>query len=1257
MGALALAMNKYTAFFAFIVIGLFSIQVKAQQKPLVTTQNKRNLQDFSAQYNSLHLVNKQTAVALAKKFNWPLIRKSRNGDLFLLQGTDRLGFPIYLRTYNNTTAAATTQTNTVQPGGSLNLNLSGSSSYLNGKLAMWDGGSVYTAHQEFAGKTITLHDASVAVMDHSTHVAGTMIAKGVYALAKGMAFGATTLQSYDFDNDVSEMGTAAAGLLLSNHSYGTEAGWNYNDTQNRWEWYGLPGDTVDYKFGFYDDRAQSWDKIAYNAPYYLIVEAGGNSRDYTGPAVGSDYWGYKSKTDQTLIDKGPRPANISSNSGYDIISTSANAKNILTVGAVNPLPFGPAKSSDITIASFSSWGPTDDGRIKPDICGMGVNVLSTSSSSPTSYLTLTGTSMATPNVTGSLYLLQEYYAKQNSGSFMRAATLKGLVCTTAFDAGNTGPDYVYGWGLLNMKAAAQAITDNGTKSMIKESTLTQGQTQTFTVISSGNGPLTAAISWTDPQGTLSTDGTINDRTPKLVNDLDIRVSDGGKTYMPWVLNPATPGLAATNGDNVRDNIEQIYIPGAVPGHTYTITVSHKNTLSSGSQAYSLIVTGIGGNGYCTSAPLSSADSRINNVTLSNVNNTPPAGCTTYSNYTNLTINLQQGSVYPLSLTLGTCGGNFNKIAKVFVDWNGNGSFDDPNELVATTGVINGTDTYTTNITIPSTVVPGNYSLMRVVLAETSDASTVQACGSYAKGETQDYRVQFLTTSTDAGPVAVTTATINGACAGTTNITVRLKNFGSAAISNIPVTVTVTSPDHTVTTFNETYTGTLSPLAEDDFTLSETFNALAGASYTVTATTNLSGDMVSANNSISATLTTSASPVPTNLSAYYCNDSKQYLLSGTSDGTLLWYKTATDNSPIAHGQTAYTSQAPNNNTFYAGVNDFSGSVGPATKNVFKAGGYNQFSPAVKVQTQIPVVIESARIYIGNSGQITFNVSNTYGQIVSTATINAVATRTNPQPGAQPDDPNDQGRVYNLNLLLPAAGVYYINVSYDNTATIYRNNGGVTGYPFTVGHVFSIVGNDATSATAPNDTTYYKNFYYYFYDMHVVSTGCPSVSRAAVTVSKPVITQNGQVLTSSFPDGNQWYLNGKPMAGATSQTYTTQQSGDYTVGVTLLTGCQALSDVYHYALTALHPDNATDIGLEIFPVPAKDHLTVLFNAKAADDLSISFINVLGQVVYTAKTSIPAGAYSTRLNTSGLSSGSYVLKVMLGSKIYVKKLMVVK
>jgi hypothetical protein len=85
---------------------------------------------------------------------------------------------------------------------------------------------------------------------------------------------------------------------------------------------------------------------------------------------------------------------------------------------------------------------------------------------------------------------------------MRASTLKGLACHTAFDAGNVGPDYIYGWGLLDMRKAAQAITDNGAKSIISESSLAQGQTKTLDVVASGNGPLMVSISWTDPKAHL-----------------------------------------------------------------------------------------------------------------------------------------------------------------------------------------------------------------------------------------------------------------------------------------------------------------------------------------------------------------------------------------------------------------------------------------------------------------------------------------------------------------------------------------------------------------------------------------------------------------------------------------------------------------------------------------------------------------------------------------------------------------------------------
>ncbi|CAN5354368.1 hypothetical protein BH09BAC6_BH09BAC6_19520 [soil metagenome] len=1242
----------YAAIVGFLVLLCFAGGAGAQQQ-LVSDAKKSELDALSLQSHNLFLINYQKALSLAQNHGWPVRRTTKNGGIVLLQGVNSLGFPIYLATDNNTTAAATTGTNKVQPGGLLGLNLSGSSSFLNNKLAIWDGGAVYKFHQEFAGKTITLKDSSASI-EHATHVSGTMIAKGVYAPAKGMAFSTATLQSYDFVNDVAEMTSAASGLLLSNHSYGDEAGWNFNDAANRWEWFGLPGDTVDYSFGFYSDRAAAWDKIAYNAPYYLIVESAGNSRGSQGPAIGSDYYGFRSRTDQTLVDKGPRPANISSNGAYDVISTTGNSKNILTVGAVNPLPSGPVNRADVQTAYFSSWGPTDDGRIKPDIVGDGVNVLSTNNLNTTSYVTLSGTSMAAPNVTGSLYLLQEYYAQKNAGVFMRSATLKGLACHTAFDAGNVGPDYIYGWGLLNMQTAAQAITDNGLKSLIKENTLLQGQQQVFNVVASGSGPLAASISWTDPQAIQTPDGTVNSRTPKLVNDLDIRVSDGATTYSPWVLDPANPGANATTGDNKVDNIEQIYIANAIAGKTYTITVAHKNTLQSGSQAYSLIVTGVGGSPYCASAPLSGADSRVDNVTLANLNYTQPAGCTTYSNHTDLTVNLEQGKTYPLNITLGTCGANFNKAAKVYVDWNNNGIFEG-SELAATTGIINATGTYSANVTVPVSVIPGNFSLMRVVLTETSDTSVIKPCGNYAKGETQDYRVQFLQTNTDAGATAIVSPGITGTCSLTPQITVKIKNFGAAAISNIPVKVVITSPANTVITLNETYTGTLAPSTEDNFTLSGSFNAVTGTTYTITAETNLPNDPISANNQATGSFTISPPPVANNLSAYYCTENKQYVLSGNGDGILFWYQHIADKVPVAFGSPASTNQPPVNNTYYAGLNDLSGNIGPATKNVFAGGGYGQFTPGINVQTQVPVVIESARLYIGNPGLITFNVTDANGAVVSTTTINAAATRTNPQPGQQTDDPTDQGKIYNLNLQLPAAGVYTISVVYDANATIYRNNQGVGGYPFKIGNVFSIISNTATSPTSATDTSYYKGFYYYLYDMHVKSTGCAATARQAVTVSKPVITQTGSILNSSFSTGNQWYLNGAIIKGATNAAYSPLQSGNYQVAVTLSSGCTILSDNYNYAVVAIKPGTNTDIGLVVFPIPASNTMTIVFNAKASNDLTISIINAAGQIVYRDKQKLAAGNYSRILDVSNIPPGLYTLKLLIGQKVYGSKVII--
>ena len=1241
--------------FTLIVLLSISCTCFGVNKPAATDSAKKDtLTTLARAFGQRYITDKKAALQQALGKGWIIKDKFKNGKLIVLQGVDERGFPVYFATNENIISAATTQTNKLQPGGSLGLNLSGSSSYLVNKLAMFDGGSVYTLHQEFAGKTITNNDAD-SVNDHATHVAGTLIAKGVYPPAKGMAFGATTLQAYDFNNDLTKIASAAPGLLISNHSYGYVDGWNYNSTQSRWEWYGLPGDSVDYDFGFYKSYTQSLDQIAFSSPKYLIVRSAGNNRDENGPPIGSIYYGFVSRTDGTIVNQGPRPAGISNNNGYDIIPSSATAKNIITVGAVDPLPYGPSSSTDIQISTFSDWGPTDDGRIKPDICGNGVNVLSTGIVSAGAYLTLSGTSMSSPNVAGSLLLLQEYYAQKNGGNFMMAATLKGLACHTAFDAGRPGPDYVYGWGLLDMASAAQAITDNGTKSLIAEKNLPQGQMQTVNVTASGNGKFAATITWTDPPGTPTAGTTINDRTPKLVNDLDITVTDGTNTFYPWVLDPDHPAANATTGNNIRDNIEQVYVAGAVPGRAYTITVSHKGTLTNGSQNYSLIVTGIGGTAYCASAPTSNADSKINKVTFADINNTPPPGCTQYSDYTNLTAHLEPGKTYPLSIAAGTCGANFNKIAKVYIDWNGNGSFTDAGDLVATSAVISATGSYNTNITVPTTVVPGNYTLMRIVLQETSNAATINPCGSYGKGETQDYRIYFTKPLIDVGVIAINNPADTGACPSAISpVSVRIKNFGSQAVSGIPVTVKLTSANTgVITTLAETYNGSLSPLQEADFYFSGTFNANPGDTYSVSASTQLATDLITANNQISASVLINNAPVVTGLSALYCTNTQTYNLNGTADGTLFWYKTATDTIPFTYGQPVNTTQAPVNGNYYAGLNNFSGYVGPANKEVFSGGGYNQFTPAIYVYTQAPVILKSARLYIGNSGTLTFTVTNINSTIVSATTLNVTATRSNPAPGAQNDDLTDKGQIYNLNLLLPAAGKYTIAISYPDTATLYRNNAGISSYPFTSKGVFSITGNSAVSTTNAADTTAYRNYYYYFYNLLVQSTGCPSAGLTALALSTPAITLSGQSLVAIANGNYQWYLNGTVITGATNQIYTPNRSGNYQVGFTGTGGCISLSAQFSFVLPATGNGYGSDISLAIFPVPANKELNIAFNATANEQFVITLYDAVGRQVYKSNTAIQAGPYNTVINSGNFASGAYIIKLDIGNKTYTRKI----
>nr|WP_294900760.1 S8 family serine peptidase [uncultured Pedobacter sp.] len=1245
----------------FLMLSSLSQIILAQiPQTLVTKKQSEQLEQLSIDFSVKRKNNREKAFLMAKENNWPIFKTQKDGSVISLQGVDDLGFPLYLKTFDNIIAAGTTRTPSLYSGGSLGINLNGSSNSLIGKVGIWDGGGILLTHQEFASGRVEQKDKPAAINLHSTHVAGTMMAKGVYPIARGMAWGLQKLYAWDFDNDASEMTTAAtSGMLISNHSYGYIAGWDYNTDTNppRWDYYGVPGSTEDYKFGFYDSSARDWDIICYNAPYYLPVVSAGNSRNSNGPAVGQEYFGYQSATSSTFVSKGNRPEGISSNDGYDIIATTANAKNILTVGAVSGLAYGANSPSDISISSFSSWGPTDDGRIKPDLVADGIAVTSTSSDNNKAYATLSGTSMASPNVSGSLVLLQEYYASLNGGAFMRSATLKGLAINTTDDAGTAiGPDYIFGWGLLNMESAGTLIKLNGSKSIISERSLAQGEIYNLQITSSGYGPLKATICWTDPEGAVKPDGTINDRTPKLVNDLDLRLIKGATTYFPFKLDPLNPANPATAADNIVDNVEQVYIPNATPGQTYTLRVSHKGTITRGPQKYSIIVSGVGGQAYCSSAATSSNDGIIEKVQIGSINNTIPLSCRTYSDFTSLTTDLEQGKTYPFNINVGTCGANADKIAGVFVDWNGDGDFDDVNEVVAKSSVFSANGTFTGNINVPTGVIAGNYSILRIVLNQTSDATNVLPCGSYEKGETQDYKIHFIKSSTDVGVTAINDS-LNNLCSATTlNFSVKIKNFGSATLSNIPVTLTLSSGNTVLKTVTENFTGSLAPNAEADFTLATGFDIQQNSTYTLDAKTAYPTDVIIQNNGVSKTFSTTSPQNPTGLTASACdNAAGYYQLNGIGDGTLYWYTASNASLPFQFGNNTYTNQAPVANTFYVGLNDFKSYFGAKNKKVYSGGNYSgNFGPKPIITVAAPMVLDSALLYISQSGELTFTVETPDGVILSSKTISVQRTKTTPDVQSAPnlidDDVNDPGKMFKLGLEFPAAGTYYIGIDF-NGATIFRSNVGVNNIPISLG-------NDLIKLTgAYSDTNgIITSSYYYFYNMLFKSLGCSNFNRVSVIIGKPTISQNGTTLSSTLANSYQWYLNNVAITGATNQTYNPTVSGVYQVDAVSQSGCASRSTNFNYVFSSVKPASPEEISLKVFPIPASETLNYSFELLKRENIVISITNTVGQKVYEHKENNFLGKLAKGINIKGYPAGNYVFTIKTGNKVYSQKISII-
>ncbi len=510
-----------------------------------------------------------------------------------LIGIDAAGRPWFAGT-TNLIAAQTVSLDHVWPGGSSGFDQDGANTA--GELAMWDAGAIMTSHQEFGGR-VTVADASPDVHYHAHHVAGILVAAGVDPNAKGMSF-AAYLHGYDWTDDELEMAAAgASGLLVSNHSYGWVTGWQWSPSSEAWYWYGdVEVSTVeDPGFGFYAGGTEWWDEIAHDAPYYLIVKSAGNDRNDYGPeASDPGHWYWNADIEDWDWSTDLREFDGQATSGFDTLPYRGNAKNVLTVGAVHDIPGGYTQPSDVAMSTFSSYGPTDDGRIKPDIVANGIELYSTYVESDTSYASFSGTSMSGPNAAGAIHVLAQQYRDTHPGQTALSSMLKALVIHTADEAGDDdGPDYRHGWGLLNALAAAEIIDDDATVDhRITEAALAQGERDTIVLWSGGGDPVTATLCWNDPPGTPPV-WSVDPTDLMLVNDLDLRVerTSDGVQYEPWTLNPVYVSLAATTDDNFRDNVEKVEVAAPVSG-AYRVIVSHEGTLTDGPQAYSLVLSGL-----------------------------------------------------------------------------------------------------------------------------------------------------------------------------------------------------------------------------------------------------------------------------------------------------------------------------------------------------------------------------------------------------------------------------------------------------------------------------------------------------------------------------------------------------------------------------------------------------------------------------------------------------------------------------------------
>jgi hypothetical protein len=394
--------------------------------------------------------------------------------------------------------------------------------------------------------------------DHGTHVAGTVAGDNFANLlthdtADGMAPGAKLViqdAGYQVDNcgDLPGIGCPVVDLnpiFQQAYTQGARLHTNsWGDNENA---------TVQNN---YSAGSQDVDEFMWNHKDFLIFFAAGNA----GPGTGS-------------------------------VGSPSTAKNGVAVGATLR-----GTSAD-SMASFSSCGPTADGRIKPDITVPGSNIVSanndlSASTNNCGTQALSGTSMATPGAAGLTALIRQYWyptgTKVSTNGFTpSAALLKASLINSAVSmTGTTAiPANCQGWGRVLLDNALY-FNGQARKLWVKDdaaafATGSTNEDRTYTFSVNTGESLKVTLAWTDYPSTPAA-------ATNLVNDLDLIVT--GPSGTVWRGNVFSGGASTTGGTADRKNtVEQVLLASPAAG-VYTVTVRSFN-VPNGAQPFALVVTG------------------------------------------------------------------------------------------------------------------------------------------------------------------------------------------------------------------------------------------------------------------------------------------------------------------------------------------------------------------------------------------------------------------------------------------------------------------------------------------------------------------------------------------------------------------------------------------------------------------------------------------------------------------------------------------